>query len=567
MVVAAVTAQATPIVPSAVASAQLSPDNGFTSLLLQSITQMSETLTLPSASNLPADGFGPTTISAGAYADASTAAAPSSPPSDATAPSGQPSTDEAVAASKPAATTAAAKATAPTTAAGAPSDDKTAATKKGAHSRKADQAATPDGATASPQAVPLPAAQPATPTTAAGGATPTTDPSTAAPPQAPGLAPAATDAAAAIPAAPTAPTPPDPGTNSSAADRSVQQAAALAQLAGGPTRIKVTPDSSATGPATPSQSVSDLAPSTNVAAAQQTPHQDGGLFDQGSADTGTGSQQSNPQPASSGSMIATPLSGLTTAAANGTTPGSVTSASDPSPAATTATDPQALTPNVSAGLAATAAASAGLSSAASTEDPGPPAATAPITSATAFDGNGQAAAAPVGSLASGAGQAAVQLQTANSPTAAQPVRQPVVPSPAEQIKVQMAKSLKDGNDTITLQLHPEDLGRVEVKLEMQNGQLKASITADRPETLQLLKNDAGGLQQSLHNAGLNADANSLSFHLRGEQQQRQTAQDGGGQNDRHASDTADDNIVAIAAPPAAAFQPTAGTDAGVDIRV
>jgi flagellar hook-length control protein FliK len=91
-------------------------------------------------------------------------------------------------------------------------------------------------------------------------------------------------------------------------------------------------------------------------------------------------------------------------------------------------------------------------------------------------------------------------------------------NPAEQIKVQLAKGLKDGSDNITVVLHPDDLGTVEVKLQMQDGQVKASITADSPETLAMLKNDAHQLQQSLQSAGFSTDANSLSFQLRGDQQ-------------------------------------------------
>jgi flagellar hook-length control protein FliK len=92
-------------------------------------------------------------------------------------------------------------------------------------------------------------------------------------------------------------------------------------------------------------------------------------------------------------------------------------------------------------------------------------------------------------------------------------------TPAEQIKVQLAKGMKDGSDSITILLHPEDLGTVEVKLQMQDGQVKANISADNPATLALLKNDAHQLQQSLQSAGFNTDSNALSFQLRDPQQQ------------------------------------------------
>jgi flagellar hook-length control protein FliK len=136
-----------------------------------------------------------------------------------------------------------------------------------------------------------------------------------------------------------------------------------------------------------------------------------------------------------------------------------------------------------------------------------------------------------------------------------------LPTPIEQIKVQIEQGLKQGGDTITVQLRPENLGRVEIKLEMQDGQVKATVTADRPETLQLLKNDAASLQQSLHNAGLDANAGSLSFQLRSDQQ-RQANPDGNGQNPGQADP---DGTAEVAATPSSS--PTRAASGRVDISV
>jgi flagellar hook-length control protein FliK len=164
-----------------------------------------------------------------------------------------------------------------------------------------------------------------------------------------------------------------------------------------------------------------------------------------------------------------------------------------------------------------------------------------------------------------------QTQESAGANITQTVRQTVQPSPVDQIKVQLSKSLKDGADTLSVQLHPEDLGRVDVKLEMQNGQVKATITADRPETLQLLKNDASSLQQSLSNAGLSTDANSLSFQLRGEQQQQQQSQQQAGQNGAGGfaggSDDSLEDETASALVAAAALQRTNSGNNGIDINV
>jgi flagellar hook-length control protein FliK len=88
----------------------------------------------------------------------------------------------------------------------------------------------------------------------------------------------------------------------------------------------------------------------------------------------------------------------------------------------------------------------------------------------------------------------------------------------EQVAVALKQGIKAGSDQIQIQLRPEELGRIEVKLDMaQDGRVAAVITADRAETLTLLRDDARGLEQSLRDAGLKADSGSLSFNLRGEQ--------------------------------------------------
>ncbi len=181
-------------------------------------------------------------------------------------------------------------------------------------------------------------------------------------------------------------------------------------------------------------------------------------------------------------------------------------------------------------------------------------------------GDSRPAAEPVAVVAPAAAQGGAQTTALDEPAATLPARQPVVVTPADQIKVQLARNLKEGNDTISVQLHPNDLGHVEVKLEMRDGQVKATITADRPETLQLLKNDAGSLQQSLQNAGLNADANSLNFQLRSDQQQgRQAGQDRQNAPRDNGADPGGDVVEAVGQTQAPSYR--SGGDSGVDISV
>lgn len=133
-------------------------------------------------------------------------------------------------------------------------------------------------------------------------------------------------------------------------------------------------------------------------------------------------------------------------------------------------------------------------------------------------------------------------------------------NPVDQIRVQIGKSLAGGMDSIHVRLHPESMGQVDIKLEMKGGQVTAAVTADKPETLQLLKNDAASLQQALKDAGLDADSSSLSFHLRGEQQDARTARDDSGEAtlpDDEPSEPIEAAIEAL----------TSGIADGLDIRV
>ncbi|HEY5607911.1 MAG TPA: flagellar hook-length control protein FliK, partial [Alphaproteobacteria bacterium] len=63
---------------------------------------------------------------------------------------------------------------------------------------------------------------------------------------------------------------------------------------------------------------------------------------------------------------------------------------------------------------------------------------------------------------------------------------------------------------------PDTLGRVTVRLEFtSDAKVQVVFAAERPETLDLLKRDAREIARSLNEAGVRADAGSLSFSLHG----------------------------------------------------
>ncbi|MBC8269707.1 MAG: flagellar hook-length control protein FliK [Rhodospirillaceae bacterium] len=89
------------------------------------------------------------------------------------------------------------------------------------------------------------------------------------------------------------------------------------------------------------------------------------------------------------------------------------------------------------------------------------------------------------------------------------------PALTDQVSVQISKAINAGNDKISIQLKPAEMGRIDVQLEVgQDGRVIAVVTADNKSTLDLLQKDARELQQALQQAGLHADDDSLSFNLR-----------------------------------------------------
>ncbi|OSQ43741.1 flagellar hook-length control protein FliK [Thalassospira alkalitolerans] len=103
-------------------------------------------------------------------------------------------------------------------------------------------------------------------------------------------------------------------------------------------------------------------------------------------------------------------------------------------------------------------------------------------------------------------------------------------APAQQVQQQVAVHIRnaasEGVDKISVQLRPEHLGRVDVKLEIgHDGRVQGVIQADTRETLDLLRQDSRALQQALKDAGLNADSQSFTFEQRNQGGQGQDSND------------------------------------------
>ena len=98
----------------------------------------------------------------------------------------------------------------------------------------------------------------------------------------------------------------------------------------------------------------------------------------------------------------------------------------------------------------------------------------------------------------------------------------------KQVAVQISRAVQDGNNRISIRLNPAELGRVSIKLEVgHDNRVIAVISAERPETLDLLQRDARTLERALQEAGLRTDSGSLSFDLQGHENDSRFADDTG----------------------------------------
>ncbi len=132
--------------------------------------------------------------------------------------------------------------------------------------------------------------------------------------------------------------------------------------------------------------------------------------------------------------------------------------------------------------------------------------------------------------------------------------------------VSIAARALSGAKQFEIRLDPPELGRVDVRLSIDaSGKTQAHMTADQPQTLDLLQKDAPNLTQALRDAGLDVSQSGLNFSLRGQDRQNGDGNDNTGQG-RRTDLTASQTIQATQSPAAISFN-GAAADARVDIHV
>ncbi|WP_027134287.1 flagellar hook-length control protein FliK [Geminicoccus roseus] len=139
-----------------------------------------------------------------------------------------------------------------------------------------------------------------------------------------------------------------------------------------------------------------------------------------------------------------------------------------------------------------------------------------------------AASAPPGpgALAGQNQSAAPAAEAVSGPTASDPFdpahlrgaesysRQMPRAAMVEQIAPRVVQAVSAGRQVVSVQLHPLELGSVEIRIEVDpDRQVRAVVLVRQPETLELLQRHAPGIERALTGSGLTLGSDGLTFDL------------------------------------------------------
>jgi hypothetical protein len=146
------------------------------------------------------------------------------------------------------------------------------------------------------------------------------------------------------------------------------------------------------------------------------------------------------------------------------------------------------------------------------------------------------------------------------------------PVPVSALPVELGLRALEGGQRFEIRLRPEELGRVDVRLDIgEDGSVKAQLTVDRVETLALLQRDARTLERAFEQAGLKTSEGSIAFSLgqsggdaerRQAQRQAETDSQAGRDSARH-----DEENARAASAVTAALRAMNASARGLDIRI
>jgi chemotaxis protein MotD len=125
--------------------------------------------------------------------------------------------------------------------------------------------------------------------------------------------------------------------------------------------------------------------------------------------------------------------------------------------------------------------------------------------------------------------AAAATNAANAPVA-QSAQATAMAVPLAGVAVEIAARATAGSNRFEIRLDPPDLGRIDVRLNVdKQGNVTSHLVVERSATLDLLRRDAPQLERALQDAGLKTGNDGLQFSLRdqGAGAQNQNFQDNG----------------------------------------
>ena len=140
------------------------------------------------------------------------------------------------------------------------------------------------------------------------------------------------------------------------------------------------------------------------------------------------------------------------------------------------------------------------------------------------------------------------------------------PVPLSGLALEIAASVKNGKSSFEIRLDPADLGRIDVRIDVdRSGQVTSHLTVEKPETLSMLQQDAPQLQRALDDAGLRTGSGGLQFSLRDQSSSSQNNGNQTGSNAQRLVVSEEDTIAAAVA--GRTYGRMLGSSSGVDIRV
>ncbi len=121
-----------------------------------------------------------------------------------------------------------------------------------------------------------------------------------------------------------------------------------------------------------------------------------------------------------------------------------------------------------------------------------------------------------------------------------------------QIAFELGRQITDGNTRFQIRLDPPELGKIDVRLEIdKGGQVNARLTVEKAETLDLMQRDQRGLERALQQAGIDSGKTNLEFSLKQNPfagQNAQQDQRGDGQQGRSSGEGQEAEVVDEPAP-------------------